>query len=343
MKALLLRKYLELEMTDLPKPEPGPGQVLIRVKACGICGSDVHGFDGSSGRRIPPIVMGHEAAGVVAAAGADVTGISEGDRVTFDSTVSCGDCYFCRRGAINLCDNRQVLGVSCGDYRRNGAFAEFVTVPRHIVYKLPDSLSFEKAAITEAVAVAVHAVGLTPVRLGDTCVVVGSGMVGLLVLQALRLAGSGHVVAVDVDDAKLAIARQLGADDCINPNQADVPAFVRELTAGRGADIAVEVVGATAPLQTALASVRKGGTLTMVGNITPKIELPLQSVVTREIKLIGSCISAGEYPVCIDLLARGAIRVDPLISAVAPLEEGPAWFQRLYNKEPNLMKVVLQP
>src|ERR1035438_6100489 len=343
MKALLLRKYLELEMTDFPKPEPGPGQVLVRVKACGICGSDVHGFDGSSGRRIPPIVMGHEAAGVVAAVGANVTGISEGDRVTFDSTVSCGDCYFCRRGAINLCDNRQVLGVSCGDYRRHGAFAEFVVVPRHIVYKLPDSLSFEKAAIIEAVSVAVHAVGLTPVKLGDTAVVVGTGMVGLLVVPALRLAGCAHVIAVDVDEAKLAIARQLGADEGLSPIKCDVPALVREQTGGRGADIAVEVVGATAPLQTALASVRKGGTLTMVGNITPKIELPLQSVVTREIKLIGSCISAGEYPVCIDLLARGAIRVDPLISAVAPLEEGPAWFQRLYNKEPNLMKVVLQP
>jgi L-iditol 2-dehydrogenase len=343
VKALLLRKYLELELTDFPKPDAGPGQVLVRVKACGICGSDVHGFDGSSGRRIPPIVMGHEAAGVVAAVGANVTGISEGDRVTFDSTVSCGDCYFCRRGAINLCDNRQVLGVSCGDYRRHGAFAEFVVVPRHIVYKLPDSLSFERAAIIEAVSVAVHAVGLTPVRLGDTAVVVGTGMVGLLVVQALRLAGCGHVIAVDVDEAKLAMAVQLGADQGISPILSDVPALVRERTAGRGADIAVEVVGATAPLQTALASVRKGGTLTMVGNITPKIELPLQSVVTREIKLIGSCISAGEYPACIDLLARGAIRVDPLISAVAPLEEGPAWFQRLYSKEPNLMKVVLQP
>jgi L-iditol 2-dehydrogenase len=343
MKALMLRKYLELELTDLPAPEPGPGQVLIRVKACGICGSDIHGFDGSSGRRIPPIVMGHEAAGVVAGIGANVAGIAEGDRVTFDSTVSCGECFFCRRGQVNLCDNRQVLGVSCGDYRRNGAFAEYVTVPRKIVYKLPDSLSFEKAAVIEPVSVAVHAIGLTPVKLGDTAVVVGTGMVGLLVLQALRLAGCSTVIAMDVDDGKLKIARELGADHCFNPSQVDAPAMVRELTEGRGADIAVEVVGATAPLQTALASVRKGGVLTMVGNITPKIELPLQSVVTREVKLIGSCISAGEYPACIDLLARGAVRVDPLISAVAPLEEGPAWFQRLYAKEANLMKVVLRP
>lgn len=343
MKALLLRNYLELELADLPQPFPSPGQVLIRVKACGICGSDVHGFDGSTGRRVPPLIMGHEAAGVVAALGASVDGFAEGDRVTFDSTVSCGECFFCRRGKINLCDNGQVLGVSCGDYRRNGAFAEFVAVPRNIVYKIPDALSFEKAAVTEPVSVAVHAVGLLPVRLGDTAVVVGTGMVGLLVVQALRLAGCSRVIAVDVDEAKLSIARQLGADDCINPGRSDAPALVRAQTDGRGADIAVEVVGATAPLQTALASVRKGGTLALVGNITPKIELPLQSVVTREVKLIGSCISSGEYPVCIGLLARGAIRVDPLISAVVPLEEGPAWFRRLYAKEPNLMKVVLQP
>ena len=334
---------MELELTDVPKPEPGPGHVLVRVKACGICGSDIHGFDGSSGRRIPPLVMGHEAAGIVAGIGANVKGLAEGDRVTFDSTVSCGECFFCRRGEMNLCDNRQVLGVSCGDYRRNGAFAEYVTVPRGIVYKLPDTLSFEKAAAIEPVSVAVHAVGLTSIKLGDTAVVVGTGMVGLLVVQALRLAGCGRVIAVDVDDAKLTLARQLGADECINSRNADAPAFVKSLTAGRGADIAVEVVCATAPFQTALASVRKGGTVTLVGNITPKIELPLQSVVTRQIKLIGSCISAGEYPVCIDLLARGAIRMDPLISAVAPLEEGPAWFRRLYDKEPNLMKVVLQP
>jgi L-iditol 2-dehydrogenase len=343
MKALLMKKYLELELTDLPRPDVGAEDVLVRVKACGICGSDVHGFDGSSGRRIPPVVMGHEAAGIVAAVGANVQGLTEGDRVTFDSTVSCGKCFFCRRGEINLCDNRQVLGVSCGDYRRYGAFAEYITVPQNVVYKLPDALSFEKAATCEAVAVAVHAVGLTPVKLGDTAVVVGSGMVGLLVIQALRLAGCGRVIAVDVDPAKLALARRFGADECLNSRQTDVTQFVRDQTHGRGADISVEVVGATEPLQTALAAVRKGGTLTLVGNITPAVELPLQSVVTRQIRLIGSCISAGEYPVCLDLLARGAIQVEPMISATAPLEDGPSWFDRLYHKEPNLMKVILQP
>jgi len=343
MKVLLLKKYLEMELADMPVPEIGPADVLVRVKACGICGSDVHGFDGSTGRRIPPLVMGHEAAGVVAATGSQVKDYQEGDRVTFDSTVFCGGCYFCRRGEINLCDNRQVLGVSCGDYRRHGAFADYVAVPQHIVYKLPDSLSFAAAAMIEAVSVAVHAVNLTPVKLGDTGVVVGSGMIGLLAIQALRLKGCGRVIAVDVDDKRLATARELGADDALNSRSVDVPGFVREATAGRGADVAMEVVGAVESLQTALASLRKAGSMTLVGNASQKVDLPLQFVVTRQISLAGSCASSGEYPACIGLLARGAIRVEPMISAVAPLAEGASWFHRLYNKEPNLMKVILQP
>ena len=168
MKALLLSKYRQLEIAEVPVPFAGPGEVLLRVAACGICGSDVHGYDGASGRRIPPIVMGHEAAGTVAALGAGVTKFAVGDRVTFDSTVHCGACAYCLRGEINLCDRREVLGVSCGDYRRAGAFAEFIAVPEHIVYRMPDGLSFEEAAMLEAVAVAVHAVSLTPVAPGSS-------------------------------------------------------------------------------------------------------------------------------------------------------------------------------
>src|SRR5262245_51543239 len=158
MKALLLSEYKKLELTDMPVPEIGPEELLVRVKACGICGSDVHGFDGSTGRRIPPIVMGHEASGQVAGIGSQVRGFQEGDRITFDSMISCGKCSFCRHGRLNLCDNRQVLGVSCGEYRRHGAFAEYVVVPQQIAFKLPESLSFEHAAMIEPVSVAVHAV-----------------------------------------------------------------------------------------------------------------------------------------------------------------------------------------
>ena len=134
MRALLLSEYKTLSVVDMPVPAIAEDEVLVRVKACGMCGSDIHGYDGSTGRRIPPLVMGHEAAGVIERVGGRVEGFTAGDRVTFDSMVSCGACDFCRRGQINLCDNRMVLGVSCGDYRRHGAFAEYVSVPARILY-----------------------------------------------------------------------------------------------------------------------------------------------------------------------------------------------------------------
>jgi L-iditol 2-dehydrogenase len=343
MNALLLKQYMHLEMVEMPVPTIGADDVLVRVRACGICGSDVHGLDGKTGRRIPPLVMGHEAAGEVVETGSNVRDLRPGDRVTFDSTVYCGRCFHCVRGEVNLCDDREVLGVSPGPYRRHGAFAEYVSVPRRIMYRLPDALSYEQAAMIEAVSVAVHAVNLTPLSLGDSAVVVGSGMIGLLATQAIRHAGCMRVIAVDPDESRLQLALASGATDAINPKTTDAVAAIRELTHGRGADVAIECVGATDPVRTAINGVRKGGAVTLVGNVSPDIDLPLQSVVTRQIRLQGSCASNGEYPACIDMMAKGAIRVEGLITAVAPLEEGPSWFDRLYRHEPNLMKIILRP
>jgi L-iditol 2-dehydrogenase len=343
MKALLLTEYKKLEITEMPEPKIGADDLLVRVKACGICGSDVHGYDGSSGRRIPPIVMGHEAAGEVAAVGGNVQQYRVGDRVTFDSTVYCGTCHHCRRGEINLCDRRRVLGVSCGDYRQHGAFAEYVAIPAHIAYRLPEQVTFEHAAMIEAVAIACHAVSRPRLRLGDTALVVGAGMIGLLVIQALRQAGCGRIIAVDLDEKRLDLARQLGADNGFNAKTCDLTNEILLLAHGRGADVAFEAVGAASPVNTAIAGLRKGGTLTLIGNLAPRIELPLQAIVTRELTLLGSCASAGEYPACLEMLARGRIKVNALISARAPLAEGPTWFDRLYRREPGLMKVILQP
>jgi len=343
MRALVLSAYKQLDLVDLPAPQPAADELLIRIKACGICGSDVHGFDGSTGRRIPPIVMGHEAAGVVEAVGSAVQKFREGDRVTFDSTVYCGKCFFCQRGEVNLCDNREVIGVSTPMFRRMGAFAEYVVVPARIAYHLPESLPFSHAALIEAVSVAVHAVALTTVRPEDTAVVVGAGMIGLLTLQAVRAAGARNVFVLDVDDTRLELARSLGATETFNSSQSDATAQIAERTSGRGAAIALECVGISDTVRLAIDSVRKGGAVTLVGNVAPKVELALQSVVTRQIRLQGSCASSGEYPECISMMARGAIRVESLVSAVAPLEDGAAWFQRLYNREPGLLKVVLEP
>jgi L-iditol 2-dehydrogenase len=342
MRALLLTKYRSLEIAEVPTPSPGPDEVLVQVAACGICGSDVHGYDGSSGRRIPPLVMGHEAAGTIAALGKDVKNFSEGDRVTFDSTIYCGSCGNCIRGDVNLCDNRQVLGVSCGDYRRAGAFAEFVVVPAHIVYRLPDSLSFEEAAMLEAVSVALHAVALAPTTPDSSALVVGAGTIGLLLLQALRAAGCSRVFISDVDSTRLKLAQELGATDTFVAGPELLPR-VLQITKGTGVDMAVEAVGINATVNAAIDCVRKGGAVVLVGNVTPEVTLPLQKVVSRQIRLQGSCASAGEYPRAIELMSSEAIRVKPLISAIASLEDGPRWFERLYAREPNLMKVVLAP
>jgi L-iditol 2-dehydrogenase len=343
MQALLLENYNELELKDVPIPEFGPEDVLIRVKACGICGSDVHGYDGSTGRRIPPLIMGHEAAGIVHSAGRDVQSFKPGDRVTFDSTISCGACRFCAAGAVNLCEKRQVLGVSCGEYRRNGAFAEFVSVPARIVYALPDEFSFAHAALIEAVSVAVHAAKITEIRQGSTAVVIGAGMIGLLSVQAFRHYGCNRVFAVDVDETRLKMARDLGATDTFSGSTPEIVSRVLDVTDGRGAEIAIEAVGAQEPITTAIECVCSGGTVTLIGNVSPKVEIPLQRVVSRQLRLLGSCASAGEYPECISLMQKGAIRVEPLISAVAPLSDAAQWFERLHAHEPGLMKVVLEP
>src|SRR3954449_462296 len=221
MQALVLTDYRKLELQDVDRPNIGPNDVLVRVAACGICGSDVHGYDGSSGRRVPPIIMGHEAAGTISEVGSAVDRVQVGDRVTFDSTISCGCCEACRRGAVNLCVDRRVLGVSCGDYRQNGAFADIVAVPQNILYPLPPNMPFEHAAFIEPVSVAVHAVDRLAIQPGERAVVVGSGMIGLLVIQALRAAGCRQVIAVDIDPGRLKLAKQVGAAEAVDSKRAD--------------------------------------------------------------------------------------------------------------------------
>jgi L-iditol 2-dehydrogenase len=343
MKALLLSEYNHLSVTEQPRPAPADEELLIQVAACGICGSDVHGYDGSTGRRIPPIVMGHEAAGIVTEVGTNVSGFAPGDRVTFDSTVYCGTCDYCLRGEINLCNNRQVIGVSCGEYRRAGAFADFITVPARIAYKLPDTFSFPDAAMLEAVSVALHGVAVSQMTGGKTVLVIGAGMIGLLLLQAARAAGAARVYISDIDPTRLKLAAELGTDATLEASGSALIDQILHLTHGNGVDHVLEAVGRDETIANAIDCVRKGGTVTLVGNISPQINLSLQKVVSRQIRLQGSCASSGEYLQAIELISSGKIKVKPLITAVAPLSQGPSWFDRLHAREPSLMKIVLDP
>lgn len=344
MKALVLTAPSQLLVQEVSTPEPTADEVLVRIRACGICGSDIHGWDGSSGRRRPPLIMGHEAAGEIAAIGAAVNDFHVGDRVTFDSTVYCGTCEDCRAGRINLCAHRRVLGVAPLEYTQNGAFAEYLAIPARILHRLPASLPFEHAAMVEPVSIALHAMRRLGAQSPGSAVVVGAGMIGLLVVQALRWAGAQTIIAIDLEPKRLALARVLGATHTLQADACDAPTEVTRLTAGHGADCAIEAVGLGSTVQVALQVVRRGGAVVLVGNLAREISFPLQSVVTRELTLFGSCGSAGEYPLCIDLIARHQINVAPLISQVAPLADGPHWFQRLSAPGGSeSLKVILRP
>ena len=343
MKALVLENYNELVYKDVPEPEVLPGEVLVRIKACGICGSDVHGLDGSTGRRIPPLIMGHEASGVIVSTGRGVTEWKTGDRVTFDSTVYPLNDWYTLEGRYNISDNREVIGVSTDDYRRNGAFAEFLAVPQHILYRIPDSVSFEEAAMVEAAAVALHAVNLASVKTGNACVVTGAGMIGSFLIRLLKIAGAGQVIALDNNPVKLENAKKRGADHVFDTSGTDPVEIIKNLTKMRGADVSFEAVGKSETVNLAIASARKGGTVVLAGNTSKTIEFPLQKVVTSELKILGSCAIRGEYDAILILMNDGRLDVSDMISAVVPLSEGAEWFRKLYNNEGDLIKVILVP
>ena len=343
MKALVLEEYNKLVYKEVPVPEISDNEVLVQVKACGICGSDIHGLDGSTGRRIPPLIMGHEASGVINSTGKNVKGWKPGDRVTFDSTVYRLDDWFTLRGMYNLSNNREVIGVSPGNYRRNGAFAEFLAVPEHILYRIPEHVTFEQAAMVEAAAVALHAVNIAELQTGDKCLVTGAGTIGLLVMKLLKISGSSSIIAADINKNSFAKAVKAGADHTFLPSDINLEKQIRSLTADRGVDISFEAVGNNETVNLAINLVRKGGKVVLIGNTSPLVEFPLQKVVTGELKILGSCAIRGEYEMILDLMNSGKLTVDDQVVAIAPLKEGAEWFRKLYNKETEPGKVILIP
>ncbi len=340
MKALVYTAPYTVELQEWPTPAYGPDDLLIRVKACAICGSDIKGFSGKTGRRQPPVIMGHEAAGVVEAVGDNVPSFAPGDRVCFDSTVYCQRCAYCLSGQLNLCAVRQVVGVSEGTYRRHGAMAEYVVVPHWIAVHMPESLTFAQAALIETAAVGLHAANRTPLRLNDTVVIVGAGAIGLVALQAIRLKGAGKTIVTDLSSARLNLAKAMGADVTIRADLPDLLGALHAETGPEGADAVMEAVGIQPTVTTALGITRKGGALTLIGNVQPRVEVGLQEIVTREISLYGVCASNGEYADCVDLVASKRIVVDPMISEYAHLDDGQAIFERLYHGDEGNIRTV---
>ena len=334
MQALVLIAPREFELQEIPAPAPGRHEVLLAVQAVGICGSDVHGMTGSTGRRIPPIIMGHEAAGTIMAVGPESDPNWVGKRVTFDSTIYCGRCEFCVRGQINLCADRKVLGVSCEEYSLNGALAEFLVVPEHVLHELPAGVSFEHGAMTEPLSVALHAVRLAGLSAEKRVLVVGCGIIGLLTIQAARATGCGTILATDLSPRRLEMARLCGADTAIQPG---------ELHDEPEVDVAFEAFGSAKTVKTAIGKLCKGGTVVLIGNLAAEVPFPLQTVVTRQITVRGSCASSGEYPDCLDLIAGGAVNLAPLISDVVTLEEAAGMFEEIHSNPDEHLKVIVRP
>jgi L-iditol 2-dehydrogenase len=344
MKALVMEDYRSFSYREIPTPRPKADEVLVRVKACAVCGSDVHGIDGSSGRRRPPVIMGHEAAGIIEDVGSEVSAYHPGDRVTFDSTVYCGKCKMCLSGNVNLCKDRRVLGVSCDDYRMDGAFAEYVSVPERVLYRLPDNLTYVQGAMVEPLSIAYHAATRTQIEAGNSALVVGVGTIGLLTLQVVRALGAHPIIAADIDPIRLAIAHEHGATVTVDNSRDDALVHILDATADRaGVDISFDATGISETVNLCAKATALNGRVVWIGNLARKVEFPLQWAVTRQQSFFGSCASAGEYDKCLELISRGLVDVDLMISKIIPLAEGGEWINRLYDREAGLYKIVLTP
>jgi L-iditol 2-dehydrogenase len=326
-------------LREIDVPEPGPGQVLLAVRAAGICGTDLHIYHDEFPTR-PPVVLGHELAGEVAAVGEGVTRATPGDRVTTETYFHlCGTCRFCRGGQPNLCPERRSIGSGV-----NGGFAPYVVTPERNVHVLPDGLSFQEAALTEPLACVVHgALELPKVTAGDVAVVAGPGAIGLLTLQAARAAGASVIVlGTGVDHRRLDLARELGATAVVDVSEADPAPIVQGMTGGWGADIVFECSGAGPAALGLLAQARRGGQYGQIGLFGKPVAWDLDQVCLKELRVTGSNASVpSAWRTALRLLGEGRVRTAPLISDVFPLagwEEAFGLFERREG-----VKLLLDP
>lgn len=337
MKALMYRGPWEMPVEEMADPQPGPGKVLIDVKAVGICGSDVHGYTGSTGRRTPGIVMGHEFAGVVSALGEGVgSEWAVGDEaviIPFYSVATGPDPY-----PINRSPNRRMTGMD-----EHGAYAQQVVVRPSQLFRKPASLSWQRAALCEPVAVTMHAAAITPIDPMQTVAVIGAGPIGLMAMLWARLKGAGKIFVTDRSAHRLELAEELGADVVINVGEQDAVQVIREMTGG-GVDVAFEAVGITPTAQQAVDATRNGGQITWIGNSAKTITIDMQAIVTRELTVRGTYgFNEQDFASAIRAMADGRLNVEPLIERIASLEEGSEIFRQLAKGESDLVKVVLQP
>jgi len=338
MKALVYEGPKNIKIKQVNDPILHKGEVIIKVKATGICGSDVHGYLGITGRRTPPMIMGHEFSGDISEIGEGVIKFSVGDRVTVQPLIFCGDCEYCKQGLTNLCINKKYYG----SMDTNGSMAEFISVPQKLIYKLPDLLNYLEGAMIEPLAIAYCAVNKVPNIEGKNVFVVGAGTIGLLVLQVVKSKNPTKIFTSDTDENRLGLAKKMGADFTINPIKDNLKDIINRETKNEGIDIAFEVVGISATVQQAMSVLKIKGTCVWVGNSEKMINLNMQEIVTKELNIIGTygCTHI-EFGNSIKFLVEKDLDLNSMISKVVPLNEGPEMFKKLAEGKSNLIKVIL--
>jgi 2-desacetyl-2-hydroxyethyl bacteriochlorophyllide A dehydrogenase len=346
MKAAIIKGPHKIEVEDRPVPVPGPGEVLVKIGSVGICGSDVHGFLGLSGkRRLPGLIMGHEASGEIAEIGPGIQDWKKGDRVSIDPQQACGTCLQCRRGWANLCDNMAAIGSSMRNFK-NGAMCEYMILIEKQLYKIPDNMSYNEGAMLDPVSNALHVLIRAQMEIGDTIAIIGTGVIGLLMVQIAKLIGAGKIIAIDASEWRLNMAKDFGADVLIDSRNSNTVDAIMAETNGRGADIVVEAVGLPITYQNAINSVKKRGKVLALGFRDPEIPIPIQPLLFREITIIGNGGFVFEIPTFINLVSTGKISVKPMITHEFPLQDVQQAFELLADASGSgsrALKVMLKP
>jgi len=336
MKAAIFRGIAKIEVTDVRKPEPGPGEVVIRTGYCGICGSDLEAYH--TGMYESGVIIGHELAGTITEIGPDVVGWQVGDRVVVCDAVPCGECVPCLDGRLDACQSLTMIGVT-----HDGALAEYVKTIAKGLYRLPDSVTLRQGALVEPLTVALHGVRRSRLKVGDRVMVMGTGPIGLLVLQCARLAGARMVVVTEVDPTRAALARRLGATAVLDPTRDNVGVALANLTGGLGPDVIFICTGAPGPFCDAVSLVRKGGQIFVLGLCVEPVDMDLMTVVLGDICIEGSLAGRAEFSAAIEFVAQRRVDVESLISHEIALDEVvTGGFDVLDGPESGAVKILVR-
>lgn len=336
MKAARFYGKHRLVVEDVPAREPEANEIKIRVKMCGICGTDVHIFEGDKGSAEvnPPVILGHELSGDVVSVGSNITRFKVGDRVSVDPNSYCGKCYYCAKGKKHLCENMLGMGTAV-----DGGFAEFVTVPEELVFPVAPNVSYEAAAMIEPISCCLHGMDLTDVRLGDTVMIVGTGNIGLIMLQLCRHAGAARIVAVEPNEKRRKKALEMGADVAIDPIHDDTEKVLRENQVCY-IDKVIDCAGRTDTAEYCVKYAGRGATVMLFGLTGPDDEMRLKpfEVFQKELTIKGSFVNPNAFERAGRLLANGVVDVESIITSVVDLDDIQSVFeQRLYAKDGKVL------